>query len=251
MLKYLYNEPAVLCGRSLVISDLHLGITAEMFAKGTRVGPQAEQLAGKAKRLIEENKAKRLVILGDVKHTVPSPSGDEKNEVERFFAFLREVAVEIVIVRGNHDGGIEKWAREAGIVGSGGVVLGGVGFAHGHAWPSKEVMMRRNIVTSHIHPGISIVDKLGARNLQPAWAICGINPAGAAGHYAQFNKKLEMTVMPAFNPLVGAMPLNEASPEGIPGPLFRNETFKLDECKIYLLDGTCMGNVSNLRKRKR
>ena len=53
--------------------------------------------------------------------------------------------------------------------------------------------------------------------------------------------------MPAFNELVGGIAFNEASYETLLGPLFSNHAIALGKAQTYLLDGTYLGTVEQLR----
>ncbi len=53
--------------------------------------------------------------------------------------------------------------------------------------------------------------------------------------------------MPAFNELVGGIAFNEASYETLLGPLFSNRAISLEKAQAYLLDGTYLGTVEQLR----
>jgi metallophosphoesterase superfamily enzyme len=53
--------------------------------------------------------------------------------------------------------------------------------------------------------------------------------------------------MPAFNELVGGIAFNEATYETLLGPLFANRAILLEQAEVYLLDGTYLGTVGQLR----
>ena len=56
-------------------------------------------------KLIKENKAKKLILLGDVKHQVPHNSKQQRTDLEQFFmAVTRIVDVEIVPGKRREDG---------------------------------------------------------------------------------------------------------------------------------------------------
>jgi len=56
-----------------------------------------------------------------------------------------------------------------------------------------------------------------------------------------------MVLMPAFNDLLGGLPVNAEAPKSLLGPLLRTGAVKIDGFEAYLLDGTFLGDVNLLR----
>jgi uncharacterized protein len=54
--------------------------------------------------------------------------------------------------------------------------------------------------------------------------------------------------MPAFNELCGGVPFNESTQEDLLGPAFSSGVIELESAEIYLLDGTRLGIIKNIRK---
>ena len=54
--------------------------------------------------------------------------------------------------------------------------------------------------------------------------------------------------MPAFNHIIGGMAFNSKDFEPL-GPLLKNEIFKWKEAKVYLLDGTFLGKLNELKSK--
>jgi metallophosphoesterase superfamily enzyme len=54
--------------------------------------------------------------------------------------------------------------------------------------------------------------------------------------------------MPAFGELVGGAAVNRRMPDELLGPMFRAGVVSLDEAEVYMLDGTYLGRVKELRK---
>jgi metallophosphoesterase superfamily enzyme len=58
--------------------------------------------------------------------------------------------------------------------------------------------------------------------------------------------------MPSFNDFLGGRPINEIKPRKVQnqmiGPVLRSEAVDLPKSEIYLLDGTYLGNLNQLRK---
>jgi hypothetical protein len=59
--------------------------------------------------------------------------------------------------------------------------------------------------------------------------------------------KLKVIIMPAFNDLLGGVPVNEKRPsDELLGPLLKNEFIDMEKSELYLLDGTFLGKLKNL-----
>ncbi|MGC8816989.1 MAG: metallophosphoesterase [Candidatus Hadarchaeum sp.] len=238
--------------KTIVISDLHLGIEHELAEKGISLPGQIPALKARLISLIEWKGASRLIILGDVKHNVPETTWHEWRELPGLFEKLARL-VKVDIVRGNHDGDLEGMVpREVTIHDPHGIVLGKrkkVGLMHGHTWPAPELVDTELIIAGHNHPAIEFRDELGGRSIEPVWLRAELNPK-------KLPKKLlppsgrrlpKLIVVPAFSELVGGAVLNRDLPKELIGPLFRSGAVKLDEAEAYLLDGTFLGKIKTLR----
>jgi len=227
-MKFLYNAPAILYKKALIIGDTHFGMEQKLLSKGIHYQDFSDGLFLKIKSMIEETKAEKLIILGDVKEQVATLDPKTAGILAKL-----SLLTELIIVRGNHDGGIEGCG--ARIVSSGGFVFGVLGLVHGHSWPSDECMNADYLICAHQHPALSIVDKSGKRHTEPVWIIADPNEEMIAQHYKSFNKKIKLVLIPAFNPLVGtAFDPSDAHL----GPILSNKLFKIDAAIIYRLEGT-------------
>ncbi len=219
--------------RTLVIADLHIGVEYELEKKGIRIPRQWENIAEEVKRLKCETEAEMLLINGDLKHGIPS----EKGEFRDVRMFLREINgffEEIHIVKGNHDGGLQYDVPERVNLHPGsGFVLEKIGIFHGHAWPSKDVMESNVLVMGHMHPAIRFTDSLGNSQGEPCWI---------KGKYGE----KEIIVMPAMSKFYGGVAINEGK---FLGPMLNSEEFDAENARIYLLDGTYMGKIGEIKKR--
>jgi putative SbcD/Mre11-related phosphoesterase len=238
--------------RIVVITDLHLGIEHELAEKGISLPSQIPRLKAGLTALLNEKRANRLIILGDVKHNIPVTTWHEWRELPELFEELARLA-KIDIIRGNHDGDLEGMVpREVTIHDPHGIVLGKrkrVGLMHGHTWPAPELINTELIIAGHNHPAIEFRDELGGRSIEPVWLRASLDPhklpkrlISAAG------KRLpELIVVPAFSELVGGAALNRGLPKELIGPLFRSGAVRLEEAEAYLLDGTFLGKIRMLR----
>jgi metallophosphoesterase superfamily enzyme len=102
---------------------------------------------------------------------------------------------------------------------------------------------------------VLFTDSFGYSTNDPAWIRTRFNPEVLREHFKNldFNDKTawanpEVFIIPAFNELCGGVPFNESTSEDLPGPAFSSGSIELDSAEIYLLDGTKLGTVKNLRK---
>ncbi|MEM4272244.1 MAG: metallophosphoesterase, partial [Candidatus Bilamarchaeaceae archaeon] len=213
---------AAVCGKAAIIADLHLGIEHALFARGIRGAEVSEKMTAKAVRLLEKTRKKKLIINGDLKERVVGVPPEARD-------FVEEVSThaEIILVKGNHDGGMER-APGIEVVEAGGLAYNGVGIFHGHAWPSEEVMECKEILMGHNHPAVKT--KSG---WEPVWVRCEGNGNEILKKYPSCRGKRELILMPSFNPLLGT---NIERMEGL-GPALKKNLFKIDGAIAYTLGG--------------
>jgi len=159
---------------TLLISDLHLGLEKEMAKKGFRLPAYSVRMVERVKGIAERYGTKRLMVLGDVKHTVGKVEDIDWGVIPWFFDTMLDLFEAVGVVPGNHDGSI-KTVLPARVVlhPSHGAVLGTgrgkIGVAHGHAWPSQEAIATRNLVIGHSHFTYEMRDSLGTRSREAVW----------------------------------------------------------------------------------
>jgi len=234
---FLYNVPAIFHKKTLIVGDTHFGIEQKIKKKGIHYSNFSSTIAERLEELIKETKAKKLVILGDVKDYILSMDETTERILNRFADII-----DLTIVKGNHDGGIEslKWKTVDHLI------IDNLGLVHGHSWPDKKVMGADYLVSAHQHPQIEMIDKLGKKHVEPAWFVLEPEKKNIKKHYNEFNDKIKLVLMPAFNPLVGS-PIKKDQKSHL-GPILNNNLFKLNDAIVYRLDGSCLGKLKNLRK---
>ncbi len=181
-------------GSTALIADLHLGLVRFYDRK----------VLDKAVKIAE--KAKTVVVVGDLKHLgKPSPVED----------FIREVGgiAELIIIRGNHDVGIDAVK---------GLRIGKYGVFHGHAQPGDDVMDAKHLIFAHAHPSLYIPDEVGGYK-ERAFLI------------GEIEEGKKITVLPAFNDLCASTAVNLEQPAGF---MFRRYDYR--QWKAVLLDGTLL-----------
>jgi putative SbcD/Mre11-related phosphoesterase len=275
MIRPLWPHPAALIKttqrRILVIADLHIGWEMAVSGKGIHLPTQTPKILGNLKDLISRYKPEELLILGDVKHTVASAEMAEWHDVPDFFNELRELVPKIRVIRGNHDGNLEPLLPENIELFPGtGMILGKVGFFHGHQWPSADILTCKTMVMGHVHPVVSLRDPAGFRITRQVWikAACDRKKLTKtliqkhklqrtklteAQHHEVGREFLQLFIMPSFNEFLGGRPLNErrlgtdAKAKGAVGPIFHSEAVDMEKAETYLLDGSFLGTLGQLR----
>ena len=242
------NEPALLLKgkkKTLIIADLHMGIEAELREAGINIPSQTEKIVSHVLDLCDQKDADELIILGDVKHNVPLTSRQEFYEIPSIFERLKEKVKEVHVTPGNHDGNLKNLLpKGVTLHNSKGFVHEGVGFYHGHTWPSKGVMHCSQVVIAHEHPTIQFIETLGEVDYRRCWVKTQFNAEKTKKRYP--NSRPELIIMPAFNEFCGGTALNDRKNKFL-SPVLTNKLVDMDDAKIYLLDGTFLGKLKDLR----
>jgi metallophosphoesterase superfamily enzyme len=96
-------------------------------------------------------------LLGDVKHRVAGYSWRDAIGVRKLVGMVRSSFEEVVVLPGNHDGGIsELLAGLARIEDSRGIKIGDYWLMHGHTWPHPGCLASDTIVIGHTHPTLRV-----------------------------------------------------------------------------------------------
>jgi hypothetical protein len=279
MLKLLLPNPAALIKtgktKTLVIADPHLGWEMALQAKGIHVPSQTSKLLRKLVALLSKHKPDALLILGDVKYTVVKTEAGEWRDIPEFFTELERHVNSIAIVRGNHDANLEPLLPEnIKLLPASGTVIGGIGLFHGHKWPSPALLKCKTLIMGHLHPVVVFRDPAVFKITRQIWlkAQCntealaklllqkhgvkieGTTEATVKKQYGFKPQTTQIFIMPSFNDILGGRPLNEAKQrkevgsETLIGPVLRSEAVDVDNAELYLLDGTYIGTLNQLRK---
>ncbi len=254
------EEPALMVTNtetSLVVADIHLGIEWDLYRSGINLPSQMKERLDRILGYIQANCPDRIILLGDVKHNVPQVSLQEKDEIPRFLETLAEYA-HVDIFPGNHDGGIEllfNRQKDIRVHSARGAVLDGVGYFHGHTWPAPELLAASHIVVAHNHPAVRFTDAFGYSIVEPSWIRTKFNADILKARFGNLDFENpaqwadpEIFVMPAFNELCGGVPFNESTQKDLLGPTFSSGGIELEDAEVYLLDGTRLGLLRNIRK---
>ena len=239
------GEPAAVAdlpdGRALVLSDFHAGLEVGLHYDGVEIRSRADERRASVLDLLDRTGADHLVFLGDLQHAIGEPGEEEGAELQQLLAATTE-RVDVTIVKGNHDGDIDTVVAEGDfdveVTPGHGVRLGDVGFAHGHTWPSPDVLAAEVVCVGHEHPKVRLEDEVGGSRAERAWLRGGLDPAPFR---AQFGDDLaidgELVVFPGFNDLLGGTWVNVEG-QGFLAPFL---PAGLADAQAYLLDGTRLG----------
>jgi hypothetical protein len=237
------NESAIFIKdkKLLVIADLHIGIETELRELGLRAPSQTGSMTKRLISLFKKYNPNEIILLGDIKHNIPSSTIQERNDVKRFLEKIRSYG-SIHILPGNHDGNINKLLTSDIILHpSRGFVNENIGFVHGHCWPSDEIMKCDHIVIGHTHPIIMLTDRLGYKTFEPCWLKGKFIKNNLKERYPSSGDP-NIIVMPAFNPLCGGIAVNK---EPFIGPF--GKIVDIKNAEVYLLDGSSLGKVKDIK----
>lgn len=195
--KFLFGSEAMLLGRTLVISDLHIGYEYELERMETPVRPMTERLKEKIVGICERFDVKRIVLNGDLRHMIRDL--DLRKEIE---GFVEELChhFKVILIEGNHDHGLGLKMRKF-------LIVKGNLITHGHALYWRKA---KRYVIGHLHPAL----RVGKRKVK-VWAFG--------------RGKAEIVVMPAFNPLITGSEIGKG--EGSPYLRY------VREVELYSLEG--------------
>ena len=226
----------------LCAADLHLGYELGLVEAGFNLPDQTDAIL---KSLTSIDVGDNLLLLGDIKHSIPAARRIESRRITEFLESLSERFSSITIVAGNHDGMLERLVPDGvRFIGSQGVRIADIGFIHGHSWPSAEIMTSKVLVWGHIHPCIKTVDRMGAAISMKCWLRGPVHREALAKRYERI-KVGESIVAPSFNHLLIGAPVNEAKGSGL-SPLTRSGFVALGEQRAYTLDGIDLGPVAGM-----
>ncbi|TFH04642.1 MAG: phosphoesterase, partial [Methanosarcina sp.] len=108
---------------------------------------------------------------------------------------------------------------------------------------------------AHNHPTVRFTDTFGYSIVEPAWIRTRFNFEALKTRFGNLDFENgrdwadpEVFIMPAFNELCGGVPFNESTQEDLLGPVFSSGGIELENAEVYLLDGTRLGLLKNIRK---
>jgi putative SbcD/Mre11-related phosphoesterase len=231
----------------LVVADYHAGIEVALRTEGVELPSGAADRRERLLGLIERTEADRLVVLGDLGHTIGESGRLERDELFDLFAALPD-DIAVTIVKGNHDGEVELVLEDVdhdvAVTSAAGTRMGSVGFAHGHTWPRPAVLAADVVCVGHEHPVVRLEDEVGGHRTERVWLRGSLAAAPFEAYHEGLDVSVdgELVVFPAFNELSGGTWVNVADRDFL-APFLPGG---LDHGQAYLLDGTRLGAYRGL-----
>jgi len=239
------GEPAAVAdvegGRALVVADYHAGIEVGLRREGVELPSRADERRESLLSVVERERPDRFVLLGDLGDSIGNPGREEREEIIVLFEALPP-ELPVTLAKGNHDGDIAETLEDVNqpveVTPGHGVRLGDVGFAHGHTWPSPDVLGADTVCVGHEHPVVRLEDEVGGRRVERVWLRGRLAPEPfETFHDADLGIGGELVVCPGFNDLSGGTWVNVEGQEFL-SPFLPDG---LADGQAYLLDGTRLG----------
>ena len=103
-LQPIIEEPALLVKEKkiLVIADLHIGIESELHESGLQVPSQTKLMEQRLISILTTYDVDDIVLLGDIKHTIPSSTFQERTDVKNFLNIICSFGT-LHVLPGNHE----------------------------------------------------------------------------------------------------------------------------------------------------
>lgn len=192
------GERYALFGEYGVVGDIHLGFEREMDQQGYNIGRMTDIIIGEILKI----KSKKLIILGDIRSNYGPVEEYERGMLFRFFREISGGFDEVIITKGNHDAGIERFtSRFNNIRLEREFMEEGVAFLHGHSMPSKAAVSSSKLLAfSHLHPLIFFRDSNGVAYREDCWLFFDLS-LPSKGY--KLNSVKYGFVFPSFNRFIG------------------------------------------------
>ena len=243
-LQFFEDGPALIVEnkkRLLVVADLHFGIESDLALHGWHFASRSKERLRRVIACIQATSPDLLVLLGDVKHSIPRTTRQEYREIPDILSSLRE-EVPIRVLPGNHDIGISRFLQKDELMPKDGAVIDGVAYMHGHTIPNPD-LSGHLIISGHHHPMVSLHDEVGCSLRAPAYLLAELDQREMFEEKTGFaGKKTRVLFMPAFNECAGFDILRIIRHPF--SPLSRS--IRSEGAEVFLADGTYVGLVSAL-----
>lgn len=245
---------------TLVISDVHIGYEEALNKQGVLVPrTQFDEMAKRMKSIIDSlknEKIKRIVVNGDLKHEFGSISEQEWRNTLKFIDLLSKHCDEVILLKGNHDSILGPIARKRNVKVLDYLIIepsaekpnskkssvfknplkkfkktDRILITHGNKIPSKDVLKGvETIIIGHEHPAISLRDGPRIESYK-----CFLK-----GKY----KGKNLIVQPSFNSMIEG---TDVLMGRILSPFLKQN---LDNFEVYVVEDKVygFGKLKNLRK---
>ncbi len=228
--------------KNMVITDIHIGFENSMATNKIFVGKNStiKELIQELTEIIDLEKPDSVILLGDIKSSIKSISRNEWDEVPLFFKKIREKC-DVTLVPGNHDANIQRLIPDnISMISSAGMVEENILLTHGHVMPSENFSHVDKIIMGHIHPVFFQEDSI--INGQRVWVSIKTEKENI---FPNKKGEIEITIIPSFNKYFYATHRKQYRKSISP---IINKIKTIEKAKIITLDGTIIGNESNIKQ---
>ena len=202
--------------RTVVISDLHVGIENVLAADGVFVPiSQQDGLLERVRQIKTAVEFDHLIVDGDFKHSFSIRAEGEMRAVREVAKELSRLVGRLTIVRGNHDNFITWATRDLDQVHviNGNYQLGNVVISHGHETVDMEELNGKVLVIGHEHPAIEEIGNVRQRLKMRCFLKTPLRDENG-------NAAI-LIVLPAFTDLASGVAVNKQRREEFLSPVYR------------------------------
>ncbi len=226
----------------LVVTDIHIGFESSMASNEIFIGKNSttNESIQELSEMIDLENPDSVVLLGDIKSSIKSITRNEWDEVPLFFKKIREKC-DVVLIPGNHDSNIQRLVpNDVEMISSTGMVEENILLTHGHTMPSENFSHVDKIIMGHIHPVFFQEDSI--MNGQRVWVSIKTEKENI---FPNKSGEIEITIVPSFNRYFYATHRKQYKKSISP---IISKIKEVSKAKIITLDGTIIGNESNIKQ---
>lgn len=228
--------------KNLIVTDIHIGFENNMTSNEIHIGKNSpvNESIQELTEIIDSEKPDSVILLGDIKSSVKTITKNEWDDVPLFFKKIREKC-DVTLVPGNHDANIQRLVPDnISMISSTGMVQDNILLTHGHTMPSKNFSHIDKIIMGHIHPVFFQEDSI--MNGQRVWVSIKTEKENI---FPNQTGNIEITIMPSFNKYFYATHRKQYKKSTSP---IINKIKTISKAKIITLDGTIIGDESNINQ---
>ncbi|MHA1675842.1 MAG: metallophosphoesterase [Candidatus Njordarchaeales archaeon] len=186
----------------IVCADLHLGYEIVLANEVGYFLPQTQfnEIIDELSSVIRRFKAKRIIIVGDLKHKFSRRTRQETREVLKILEFINQNFNKGILVRGNHDNfirGLFNRYENIDFIDRY-YIEGRYLFTHGHILDEdiEKEAVNKTLVIGHEHPALLLYDDIGGKIKIPTFL------------YGDTTLNGKILVLPAVSPLMSGIEVN-------------------------------------------
>ena len=228
--------------KNLIVTDVHIGFESNMASNEIFIGKNStiNETIQELSDIIDSEKPDSVILLGDIKSSIKNISKNEWSEVPLFFKKIREKC-DVILIPGNHDSNIQRLVPDnITMISSTGMVEENILLTHGHTLPSENFSHVDKIIMGHLHPVFFQEDSI--INGQRVWVSIKTDKENI---FPNKTGEIEITIVPSFNKYFYATHRKQYKKSISP---IINKINEISKAKIITLDGTIIGNESNINQ---